>query len=80
MPRKLPPSKRPSSRSYRPPLSGIALALRKKHIENYMVQFRLDYMWERTSNFSGKVAKMLHDNKNLTMNQAINAVAEKHSP
>lgn len=79
MPRNLPASKRPSSRSYRPPLSGIALRLKKMHIRNYMVHFKLDYLWEKTSNFDGKVAKMLHENKGLSMNQAINAVAEKHS-
>lgn len=45
-----------------------------------MVHFRLDYLWETTPNFSGKVAKILYENKGLTMKQAINAVAEKHSP
>ena len=62
-----------------PPLSGIALRLRKKHIEDYMIYHKLDYMWEKTTNFSGKVAKMMSENKGLTMNQAINAVLEKHS-
>ena len=44
-----------------------------------MIHHKLDYLWEKTSNFSGKVAKMMHENKGLTMSQAINAVAEKHS-
>lgn len=79
MPRKLPPHKRPSSRSYRPPLSGVVLRLKKGHIRDYMVHFRLDHYWERTSDFTGKVAKMMHETKGLTMQQAINAVAEKHS-
>lgn len=80
MPRNIPPHKRPSSRSYRPPLSGIALRLKKGHIYNYLVHFRKDYLQERIPNFTGKVAKMLHENKGLTMEEAINAVAEKHSP
>ena len=44
-----------------------------------MVHHRMDHLWEKTSNFSTKVAKMMFDNKGLTMQQAINAVAEKHS-
>lgn len=67
------------TRSNPPPLSGIALRLRKKHIESYMVHHKLDFMWEKTTNFIGKVAKMMYENKGLTMTQAINAVAEKHS-
>jgi hypothetical protein len=45
-----------------------------------MVHERLDWMLEKTSDFTGKVAKMMHDNKRLSIDQAINAVAEKHSP
>lgn len=81
MPRKpVPDYKRPSSRSYRSPLSGIVLRLKAGHIRDYMVHYRLDHYWERTSNFTQKVAKMMHENKGLSMKQAINAVAEKHAP
>ena len=81
MPRKpLPDHKRPSSRSYRPPLSGVVLAIKAGHIRDYMVHFRLDYLWERTPKFTEKVAKLMHENKFLTTKQAVNAVAEKHSP
>lgn len=81
MPRKpIPDHKRPSSRSYRPPLSGVVLRIKKGHIRDFMIYNRLDHLWERTSDFTGKVAKMMHDNKGLSLQQAINAVSEKHSP
>ena len=67
------------TRSNPPPLSGIALRLQKNHVKNYMIHHKLDWMWEKTSNFAGKVAKIMHENKGLTMTQAIDAVAEKHS-
>lgn len=81
MPRKpLPDYKRPSSRFYRPPLSGVVLLIKKRYISEYMIHNRLDWMWEKTTDFTGKVAHLMRENPALNIKQAINVVAEKHSP
>lgn len=67
-------------RSSSPPPTGILLRYAKKDVENYMAHFNLGYMLEYTDNFSGKVVLLMHTNKGLTMEQAINVTAEKYSP